>query len=266
MIDLGKKNIGGILINAIDYDAAVARTVQAARHKEPFAVSALAAHGTMTGAADSEHRFRLNSFNLLVPDGQPVRWALNLLHKTSLTDRVYGPNLTLRLLAAAEENKLPVYFYGTSPEILGKLRESLAMLYPSLQIAGMEASRFRQLTPDESFDVIGRIDASGARMLFVGLGCPRQEIFAFEFRSLLSMPIIAVGAAFPFIAGTLQQAPPWMQQRGLEWLFRLIQEPRRLWRRYFVTNSQFVFTIARQLLGKKFSTVGDRPSSAFLFG
>ena len=266
MIDHGKKNIGGILIDAVDYEAAVARTVDAAQRKVPFAVSALAVHGTMTGAADSEHRFRLNSLNLLVPDGQPVRWALNLLHKTSLADRVYGPNLTLRLLAAAEQNQLPVYFYGTTPETLENLRVRLGELYPRLQIAGMEASRFRKLHPDECIEVVDRIHASGAKMLFVGLGCPRQEVFAFELRPLLSIPIIAVGAAFPFIAGTLSQAPSWMQRRGLEWLYRLIQEPRRLWRRYLVTNAQFVFTVVLQLLGKDFSPVGRRPQSTLLFG
>jgi exopolysaccharide biosynthesis WecB/TagA/CpsF family protein len=266
MIDLGKKNIGGILIDAIDYDAAVARTLQAARDRIRFAVSALAVHGTMTGAADPEHRFRLNSLNLLVPDGQPVRWALNLIHKTGLADRVYGPNLTLRLLGAAEENDLPVYFYGTTENTLGSLQARLQRLYPGLRVAGMEPSRFRKLTPDERSDLVERVRGSGARMLFVGLGCPRQEVFAFELRPLVSMPIIAVGAAFPFIAGTLSQAPPWMQRRGLEWLFRLMQEPRRLWRRYLVTNAQFVFTIARQSLGKEFSPVGRRPNSVLLFG
>lgn len=266
MIDLGKKNIAGILIDAVDYEAAVERTVRAARHGQPFAVSALAVHGTMTGAGDDEHRFRLNSFDLLVPDGQPVRWALNLLYNTRLSDRVYGPTLTLHLLAAAEANQLPVYFYGTTSETLNRLRARLGELYPRLQIAGMEASRFRKLTPEECAETVARIVASGAQMLFVGLGCPRQEVFTFELRPSLPMPIVAVGAAFPFIAGTLPQAPGWMGRRGLEWLFRLIQEPGRLWRRYLFTNSQFTFRIIRQLLGRHFTPEGRPPESTLLFG
>lgn len=266
MIDRGKKNISGILIDAVDYETAVSRTITAARFGMPFAVSALAVHGTMTGADDPEHRFRLNSFNLLVPDGQPVRWALNLLHHADLSDRVYGPNLTLLLLSAAEQNQLPVYFYGTTAPVLGKLRSELSLRFPKLKVARMEASRFRTLTQEECSELVGRITASGARMLFVGLGCPRQEVFAFELRSSLSIPIVAVGAAFPFIAGTLPQAPSWMQERGLEWFFRLIQEPKRLWRRYLFTNTLFVFRVVRQLLGEHFSTDGKQPKSAILFG
>jgi exopolysaccharide biosynthesis WecB/TagA/CpsF family protein len=266
MIDRGKKNISGILIDAVDYETAVSRTVTAARYGMPFAVSALAVHGTMTGADDPQQRFRLNSFNLLVPDGQPIRWALNLLHGAGLSDRVYGPELTLRLLAAAEEGELSVYFYGTTPDVLERLKSQLAIRYPRLKIAGMEASRFRKLTQGEYSDLVDRITASGAKMLFVGLGCPRQEVFAFELRPFVAMPIVAVGAAFPFIAGTLAQAPRWMQRRGLEWLFRLVHEPGRLWRRYLFTNSLFVFRIFRQLFGKHFSTDGKQPNSLALFG
>lgn len=232
----------------------------------PFTVAALAVHGTMLGAIDDEHRFRLNSFDLLVPDGQPVRWALNLLHKSELADRVYGPNLTLRLLASAEQNQLSAYFYGTTSDVLAKLRVLLRDRFPRLKIAGMEASRFRKLTLNEWPGLVSRIVASNAKMLFVGLGCPRQEIFAFELQPYLHIPIVAAGAAFPFIAGTLPQAPPWMQRRGLEWFFRFVQEPRRMWRRYLFTNSQFVFWILRQMLGKRFSTVGRQPKSLILYG
>jgi len=266
MIDKGKMNVAGILIDAVDYETAVARVVKAAYEGLPFAVSALAVHGTMTGATDSEHRYRLNSFDLLVPDGQPVRWALNLLHRAMLPDRVYGPELTLRLLAAAAERQLPVYFYGTTAEVLDRLRTSLHERFPGIRIAGMEPSKFRRLTIDEWIDLAGRVKDSGAQILFAGLGCPRQEVFAFELRPHLSMPIVAVGAAFPFIAGTLRQAPPWMQKRGLEWLFRLTREPRRLFRRYAVTNTQYTLRVLCQALGSRFPTDGRQPQSVMLFG
>jgi exopolysaccharide biosynthesis WecB/TagA/CpsF family protein len=191
---------------------------------------------------------------------------LNLLHGAGLRDRVYGPELTLRLLAAAEQNDLPVYFYGTTPDVLARLKARLAVRHPRLKIAGMEPSRFRKLTIQECSNLVGRIEASGAKLLFAALGCPRQEVFAFELRPSLSMPIVAVGAAFPFIAGTLPQAPPWMQRRGLEWFFRLVKEPKRLWRRYLFTNTLFVLRIVRQFFGKHFSTDGDQPDSTILFG
>jgi len=134
-------------------------------------------------------------------------------------------------------------------------------------IAGAEPSKFRQLSQFEKQDLVRRITSSGAAILFVGLGCPRQEVFAYEFRDLLDMPVLAVGAAFPFIAGTVPQAPRWMQDAGLEWLFRLCAEPRRLWRRYLFLNPSYLFLIALQRLGlSQFSTDGQPPRRELLFG
>src|SRR5688572_27514599 len=121
MIDHGKKNVLGVMIDAVDYEAAVDRIIQAADEGRPYAVSALAVHGVMTGVDDDEHRYRLNHLDLVTPDGQPVRWALNLLHKTGLRERVYGPLLTLMVIEAAAEHGLPVYFYGSRPEVLDRL-------------------------------------------------------------------------------------------------------------------------------------------------
>lgn len=259
MLKNGKGNIIGILIDAVDYKSAVDRIVQAAQERRPMAVSALAVHGLMTGVLQREYKYRLNHFDLLVPDGQPVRWALNLLHGARLRDRVYGPNLMLALCSRAEEEGLGVFLYGSTQEVLCGLRRSLEHRFPSLRIAGMEPSKFRRLSAEERADLIARIRSSGAAIVFVGLGCPRQEIWAYELREALSMPLVAVGAAFPFFAGTVAQAPKWMQDRGLEWLFRLLAEP-RLWRRYLFLNPAYVFLVALQLLRlSHFSTDGDRP-------
>jgi exopolysaccharide biosynthesis WecB/TagA/CpsF family protein len=266
MINHGKKSVVGILIDAVDYDAAVSLIGAAADEQKPYTVSALAVHGVMTGATNLHHKFRLNHFDLLVPDGQPVRWALNLLHKTTLPDRVYGPELTLRTLEMAAERGLPVYFYGSTQETLQALTRNLLERIPNLQIAGTEASKFRQLEHDECGELAARITDSGARILFVGLGCPRQEIFSFEMKPLLSMPLLAVGAAFPFIAGLLQQAPPGMQRMGLEWLYRLKEEPRRLWRRYVYLNPYYLALFAGQYLGRRFSTAGSPPTGNVRFG
>ena len=263
----GKGNIIGILIDAVDYKSAVDRIVQGAHERRPMAISALAVHGLMTGVMDKEQKYRLNHFDLLVPDGQPVRWALNLLYRTQLQDRVYGPNLTKAVCTRAARDGVPVYFYGSTPDVLNGLRRSLLKTCPELKIAGMEPSRFRRLTPEEKTELVERIRLSQAGLLFVGLGCPRQEVFAYEFQGLVSMPILAVGAAFPFLAGLTPQAPLWMQNAGLEWLFRLKTDPRRLWRRYIYLNTAYICLLAVQTLGlSRFSTDGELPKSELLYG
>lgn len=246
MIDRGKKSVLGVGISVVDYRGAVAAIMSAARARRAFSVSALAVHGVMTGALDATHRFRLNRLDMVVPDGQPVRWALNLLHGEKLADRVYGPTLMLRLCEAAARDGVPIYLYGSRPEVMQMLRRNLTTQFPELRIAGSSTSRFRQVDDDQNAEIIGDIAATGAGLVFVGLGCPRQEVFAFENADALSCPVVAVGAAFDFHAGTLAQAPRWMQDHGLEWLFRLRHEPRRLWRRYAVLNPLFCWNIALQ--------------------
>jgi N-acetylglucosaminyldiphosphoundecaprenol N-acetyl-beta-D-mannosaminyltransferase len=263
----GKKSVLGILIDAVDYDSAVERVAEAARNRRGAAISAMAVHGIMTGVSDLEHKYRLNSFDLLVPDGQPVRWMLNLKHSAGLRDRVYGPTLTLRVCERAAHDGLPVFFYGSLPPVLESLRKNLLTRYPGLIIAGTEPSKFRNLTPQEKAELVARIHASGAQIVFVGLGCPRQEIFAYEFREAISLPLLAVGAAFPFIAGELKQAPRRLQDLGLEWLFRFTREPRRLWRRYLLLNPAYVVLACLQAIGlRKFPTEGRRPTGEILFG
>jgi exopolysaccharide biosynthesis WecB/TagA/CpsF family protein len=165
----------------------------------------------------------------------------------------------LKVCEDAVRQSLPVYFYGSTETVIEKLCASLLAKFPGLRIAGAEPSKFRRLSPDEQSDLVMRIRTSGASVVFVGLGCPRQEVFAFELLHQVSIPILAVGAAFPFHAGTLPQAPKWMQDHGLEWLFRFGHEPMRLWKRYIVLNPYYVFLIALESLGWKFSTVGTQP-------
>jgi N-acetylglucosaminyldiphosphoundecaprenol N-acetyl-beta-D-mannosaminyltransferase len=267
MFNLGKKNVVGILVDGVDYETALDVIFRAARERRGAAISALAVHGVMTGVLDREHKFRLNSFDLLVPDGQPVRWVLNLLYGAKLPDRVYGPNLTLKTCERARDEGESLYLYGSTPEILSTLIQSLKQRFPGIKIAGSEPSKFRRLTPEEKSELAARIRASGASITLVGLGCPRQETFAYEFREALSMPILAVGAAFPFLAGLVPQAPSWMQDRGLEWLFRLTAEPRRLWRRYLYLNPAYLFLVAMQAFRlRQFTTDGVPPLHEQLFG
>lgn len=250
----------GVLVNALDYDAAVAAVMGAAREGRPFAVTAAASHAVMTGVADPAHRYRLNALDLVVPDGQPVRWALNALHRVRLAERVYGPELMLRCCAAAAREGLPVFLYGSTAATLERLRAALVSRVPGLVIAGAMPSRFRRLDAAEKAEVVETVRASGARLLFVGLGCPRQEVWAYEYRPHLALPLVAVGAAFDFHAGTQAQAPSVMQRNGLEWLFRLAHEPRRLWRRYLGLGPLYLSLVLLQALGLR--RVDPRSASA----
>jgi N-acetylglucosaminyldiphosphoundecaprenol N-acetyl-beta-D-mannosaminyltransferase len=249
MIDKGKHNVLGVLVDAVDYDAATGKVMSAARDRRPLALTALAVHGVMSGVQDRCHAARLNAFDVVTPDGQPVRWALNLLHGAGLTDRVAGPSLTMRVLERCAEEGLPVYLYGSTEETLARLVAALTTSLPALRIAGVEPSKFRPTQPGEDVEIAGRIRDSGARVVLVGLGCPRQEVFAFAMRDLLDMPLMAVGAAFDYHAGQLRKPPAWMERYGLEWLWRLGLEPRRLWRRYLILNPAYLVRLSAQKVG-----------------
>ena len=266
MIDKGKHNVLGVLVNAVDYETAVAGIVTAANARQGFAVSALAVHGVMTGYLDSQQKHRLNCFDLILPDGQPVRWALKWLHGIDLRDRVYGPRLMLQCCAEAARRSLPVFLYGSTDEVIANLSSNLQRQFPTLRIAGKQSSKFRRLSVAEKQQVVHKIHESGARIVFVGLGCPRQEVWAYEFRSELSLPIVAVGGAFSVHAGAALQAPGWMQRRGLEWLFRLASEPARLWRRYLFLSPLFLVCVWSQMFGARFNTSGREPPQEVLYG
>lgn len=266
MIELGRYNVLGVLVNAVDYEAAVARIIAAALARQRLAVSAVAVHGIMTGFLNTQQRYRLNCLDMVVPDGQPVRWALNWLHKVQLPDRVYGPRLMLAVCADAARLGIPIFLYGSTDAILARLRMRLRQTFSSLSIVGAQSSKFRCLTAIEKDQLAREIQASGAQVVFVGLGCPRQEVWAYEFQNQLSIPIIAVGAAFSFLAATSAQAPEWMQERGLEWLFRLASEPARLWRRYLFLNPLFLASLLVQLAGLQFDSSGRKPRRDLLYG
>lgn len=248
MINRGKHQVLGIRISAVDYEYATQRIIKAARDLTPLSVTALAVHGVMTGLSDRMHRRRLNGIDLVLPDGQPVRWALNWVHRLDLKDRVRGPELTLQVVQATAEESLPIYLYGSTNATLQRFTENLKQRYPGLIVAGAEPSKFRRLSRQEKLEVVDHIRDSGARLVLVGLGCPRQEVWVYEYRDLLQMPMLAVGAAFSFHAGELRLAPEWAQRHGLEWFYRLAQEPGRLWKRYLLLGSAYLALVALQTL------------------
>ncbi len=251
MIDQGKKNVLGILVNAVNYEAAVSKIIDAAHTRTPLSVSALAVHGVMTGVLDRTHRYRLNHIDLVLPDGQPVRWALNWLYNTELPDRVCGPVAMLEICERAAEEGLSIYLYGSKTSVLDALSKNLCQRFPKLIIAGMQPSKFQQTSPEQKQEIAQEIRNSGAAITFVGLGCPRQEVWAYEYRDDLSMPLIAVGAAYDFHAGNLTKSPDFLGKLGLEWLFRLIMEPGRLWKRYVLLNPLYIWLFLLQVLKLK---------------
>lgn len=258
-----KAPLFGVEVSATTYEEATEEIIAAAHARRAACVSALAVHGVMTAADDPAFAAMLNRFELVVPDGQPVRFALNWLHRAGLRDRVYGPELTLRLCARAAQEGIGIFLYGSSLPVVDALAERLQGHFPGLRIAGREPSLFRPLTESEDEALVRRIAESGAGIVFVGLGCPLQEKFASDHRDRVDAVQVCVGAAFDFHAGTKPMAPRWMQRAALEWLFRLLHEPRRLWKRYGQTNSAFLLRLTRELLlgarGSGALAVASRP-------
>jgi exopolysaccharide biosynthesis WecB/TagA/CpsF family protein len=256
-----RHNLFGVQVSATDYDQAVEVILAAAEQRQSAVVSLHAAHAVVSASEDPALQAKVNDFELVGPDGQPVRWALNWLHGAGLRDRVYGPELTLRLCRAAAQRGVSIYLYGSSPEVIDALIRNLVARYPGLIVAGAEAPPFRSLTAEEDAAMVERINQSGAGLVFIGLGCPKQDHFAADHRDRIRAVQVCVGAAFDFHAGVKKTAPGWMQRRGLEWLFRVWQEPRRLWKRYLVTNTQFACKFARQWLAMWFAG-GERGTNS----
>ncbi len=211
-------------------------------------------HTVMASQEDPELRAALMSSTLNVPDGQPLVWALRALGHP-LPDRVYGPELMARACARAGATGQRLYLYGgRDQDALVRLGLSLRRRYPGINIVGGYAPPFRGLTAEEQAAVAEDINESEADMVWVGIGVPKQEKWMASLRPHLDAPVlVGVGAAFDFMAGLVPQAPPMLQKAGLEWAFRLGQEPRRLWRRYLRYNPRFVAAFARQLATRRAS-------------
>jgi exopolysaccharide biosynthesis WecB/TagA/CpsF family protein len=241
-----KYNLLNVNVSATSYKVSLDVIIEAAEKNVSACVDHMPVHGLITANTDTIFGTAINKFDMVCPDGHPVRWALNALYKTKLPDRVYGPDLMLMLCKAAAEKGIGIYLYGSTEEVLSKLKTNLFLKYPALKIVGAEAPPFRKLSLEEDAAVIERINQSGAGLVFIGLGCPKQEMWAADHRDKIKGVLMCVGAAFDFHAGNKKQAPSWMQKRGLEWLFRLCQEPGRLWQRYFITNSLFIVKFSCQ--------------------
>ncbi|BFM38775.1 WecB/TagA/CpsF family glycosyltransferase [Synechocystis sp. LKSZ1] len=220
-------------------------------------------HVVMTAYWQPTYQQVINEANLVTPDGMPLVWGLRLLglHQQ---DRVYGPDLMLALCRQAAQQNIPIYLYGGTDKTLEKLQDYLRQLLPGLDITGAYSPPFRPLTFAEEAKDIERIRQAGAKLIFVGLGCPKQEIWMARHYRQLTAVMIGVGAAFNFHSGEVAQAPRWLMPLGLEWAYRLIREPRRLWRRYLFNNPIFVILFVLQLVHHLLSQMlaGSNPPRA----
>ncbi len=229
---------------------AAEQVVAWAQAGESRTVCAASVHMVMEAHDDPDFAAVVNAADLVTPDGMPVVWALRLLGQPDQT-RVCGPDLTLEVCRLASERSLLVGFYGAQEIVLQTLTARLQQQFPGLAIAYACSPPFRPLDEAEQAATLQEIRASGARILFVGLGCPRQEHWMAQHRGLLPAVMLGVGAAFDFHAGAARRAPRWMQRSGLEWAFRFAMEPRRLWKRYLKHNPRYLVLLAAQVLARR---------------
>lgn len=248
-----KKSILGVGISKTSYDDVVTHCRKWLAREHPDDIGAYicvtSVHGIISAVLDPALRAILNQAWIATPDGMPVVWAMRSFGVRNQA-RVYGPTLMLKLCEMAAQRKYSIFLYGATPKVLTELRRNLMESCPGLCVAGVYSPPFRRLTPHERVHVIDRIRDSGASIIFVGLSTPKQEFWMAE--NLLHLPdciLIGVGAAFDFHAKLLKQAPVWMQNDGLEWFFRLLMEPRRLWKRYLLVTPLFLPLWGLQRIG-----------------
>jgi len=242
--------IVGMRVDATSYREASDRIMSWAKNGESRMVCAASVNNVMETRESDDFLDVMNRADLVTPDGMPLVWALKLLGVKGPT-RTYGPTLTQILLDRAEVAGVPVGFYGGSPQVLDDLLEVAWRRWPELKVTYAHSPPFRELTPEERQREVAEINASGARLLFVGIGSPKQDRWMDSNKNQIGAVMLGVGAAFDFIAGVKKQAPSILQRLGLEWLFRLLSEPRRLWRRYLVRNPRFVYLFGLQYVRAK---------------
>jgi N-acetylglucosaminyldiphosphoundecaprenol N-acetyl-beta-D-mannosaminyltransferase len=244
-------DVFGVRLSEVTPPQAAEVVIAAAQRGDSAVVSCHAVHALITTSDEPELRRMARSFEMITPDGQPVRWAMNLLHGTRLKEPVTGRSLTHAVCTLAADKGVPIYLYGSTPQVIEALEVNLVEQYPGLIVAGAESPPFRPLTSEEDDELVRRVNSSGAKIMLIGLGFPKQDRFAGEHRDRLQVVQLCVGAVFDFYAGNKRTAPRWMQRWGLEWVFRLIEEPRRLWRRYLSTNSTYLMKLGRAWLFRK---------------
>lgn len=233
-------------IDASTWEDTLGRIVSWGAQRQSRYITLCNVHSVVTASQDAAFGTVIRQADMALPDGAPVAWAMRR-QGFDKQQRINGPDLMWRYLAIAERIGQTVFFYGSTEATLDKLRTRLAQQFPNLRIAGTLSPAFRELTAEEDQAHVDAINQSGAHVVFVGLGCPKQEAWMAQHRGRIQAVMIGVGAAFDYHAGTIKRAPSWMQKAGLEWLHRLASEPRRLAKRYFQTNTVFVGRMVKSM-------------------
>lgn len=242
-----RANVISLDITLQPYPAFQKTIIEAARRGEAGMVCFANVHMVVEAQRDPEIAKAVNSADWIAADGVPLTWALKGLfgHRQ---ERVAGMDLMPDLLRQAAQEQIPVFFYGSTPDVLNRATQSCRRQFPNLLIAGQISPPFRPLTPEEDDAVVKQITDSGARLVFVALGCPKQEQWMARMKHRIPAVLLGIGGALPLLAGEQTRAPYWMRQMGIEWMFRLAQEPKRLFNRYLVTNSLFIYYIFQRAL------------------
>lgn len=244
------KFILGCFINAGSWRHVINRIHRWSAARESRYVCICNVHSLVTSRQDAVFRNTLLNADMATPDGMPIAWMLRQLGFPT-QQRINGPDLMWNYCRLAERIHESIFLYGSTQKTLDDLQRRLRISFPKLVIAGTFSPPYRRLNDKEDNEITTLINSSGARVVFVSLGCPKQELWMAAHRGKINAVMIGVGAAFDYHAGTIKRAPLWMQHYGLEWLHRLYSEPRRLWKRYLVTNSIFIFAAAWQLITHK---------------
>lgn len=242
-------NVLGSPITALCFEEQIALLLDWAQKRESRVTCVANVHMVMEATCDPEFAAVLKEADLVTPDGMPLVWLMRRLGAPS-QERVAGMDMLPALCKRAEEQGISIFFLGSTQEVLDRIRKRLELEHPRLAIAGMESPPFRPLTESEQQALIEKINGSGAQMVFVALGCPKQERWMHFHKEKILAPMVGLGGAFPVYAGVQRRAPLWVQRAGLEWVFRLLQDPGRLWKRYWGTNLPFMWLAARQLLAR----------------
>jgi N-acetylglucosaminyldiphosphoundecaprenol N-acetyl-beta-D-mannosaminyltransferase len=240
----------GVRVDALPPEAARESVLKSA-FGVPRSVHLCNAYTLSLALRDASYRELLNTSDLNLADGQPVAFVGRRLGHDRLHSSVRGPGLMRDVLASGQVTGLRHYFYGSTPEVCELLTREIEQRFPAAKLVGVESAPFRALSADEEADLVRRVTSARPDIVWVGLGTPRQDEFLHAYRDRLGATLVAIGAGFDFLAGTKRMAPEWMQRRGLEWVFRLATEPRRLWRRYLVGNTLFVWGALREFVSRR---------------
>jgi N-acetylglucosaminyldiphosphoundecaprenol N-acetyl-beta-D-mannosaminyltransferase len=244
-----------VRISAIDMDDACSVVKEAITKREKKYICVCPVSTIMECKKDNKELESVNFADLATPDGMAVVWLGRMLGYRNIR-RVYGPELMEAICSISAKSGFKNYLYGSTQEVLGKLKERLIKRYPGLTISGVFSPPFRKLSDDEDNQIVEELNNNAPDIIWVGLGSPKQDLWMYEHRKRINAPVmIGVGAAFDFLAGTKLQAPRWIRDNGFEWLFRLVTEPKRLWRRYLINYPLFVYYLLVELVYKSINSL-----------